>query len=55
MPDINQLFDNLHVAQLRALHAPAGTEREALHGLVRRHRERLHIHAYPQPGSYLPC
>lgn len=55
MPDINQLFDNLHVAQLRALHAPTGDEREAQRGMVRRHRERVLVHAYPQPGSFLPC
>ncbi|WP_167398486.1 hypothetical protein [Blastomonas natatoria] len=55
MPDINQLFDNLHVAHLRALHAPTGGERAVQHGHVRRHRERLHVHAYPQPGSFLPC
>lgn len=55
MPDINKLFENLHIAQLRALHAPTGVERSAQRDHARHHCAQLHIHAYPQPGSFMPC
>lgn len=53
MPDINQLFDNLHVAHMRALHAPSADERDVQRATVRACALRLHGFAYPQPGSFM--
>lgn len=54
MPDINQLFDNLHVAHLGALHSPSADERDTQRGLARVEEQRVLAIAYPQPGSFLP-
>ncbi len=54
MPDINQLFDNLHVAHMRALHSPSADERDMQAGLARVEEQRVHAIAYPQPGTFLP-
>jgi hypothetical protein len=54
MPDINQLFDNLHVAHMRALHSPSADERDTQACLARVEERRVHAIAYPQPGSFLP-
>lgn len=54
MPDINQLFDNLHVAHMRALHSPCADERDMQASLARVEDLRVHAIAYPQPGSFMP-
>jgi hypothetical protein len=54
MPDINQLFDHLHIAHLRALHAPCSDERDTQRANARVCAEALQGVAYPQPGSFLP-
>ncbi|MFN3818653.1 MAG: hypothetical protein ACK4R0_06610 [Blastomonas sp.] len=54
MPDINQLFDDLHVAHMRALHSPSANERDAQRNLACVEERRVHAIAYPQPGSFMP-
>lgn len=54
MPDINQLFDNLHVAHMRALHSPNADERDMQRNVACVEEQRVHAIAYPQPGSFLP-
>lgn len=54
MPDLNQLFDNFHIARMRALHASSAEQRDVDDARARHHATQLHARAYPQPGSFLP-
>ncbi|WP_197051807.1 hypothetical protein [Sphingomonas sp. 35-24ZXX] len=48
------MFENLHIAHLRALHAPGADERDEQRQHARLQAALLHAHVYPQPGSFLP-